>query len=315
MSASAPATPAPAPPAPAKPAAPSAFKKAQPFLVGGAAGMFATTIIQPLDMVKVRIQLVEKAGASKSPFKIAGDLLKADGVRGFYKGLDSALLRQATYTTTRMGAFRSISNHLTEKNHGKPPSFLEKAIAGLAAGGIGAVVGTPADVALIRMQADGTLPVEQRRNYTGVVNALSRMVKEEGPLSLFKGMSPTVVRAMSLNMGMLATYDQSKQVLEAKYGANFFTMLGSSGIAGFFASFCSLPFDFVKTRIQKMKPDAQGVYPYKSSLDCAMKVLKSEGPLAFYSGFPTYYVRIAPHAMITLLAIDFMNSKIKALGL
>lgn len=50
----------------------------------------------------------------------------------------------------------------------------QKALAGLAAGGLGALVGTPADLTLIRMQADNTLPPEQRRNYKGVGDAFSR---------------------------------------------------------------------------------------------------------------------------------------------
>ena len=84
----------------------------------------------------------------------------------------------------------------------------QKAGAGLAAGGLGALVGSPADLSLIRMQSDSTLPVEKRRNYTGVGNALTRIVKEEGVYGLFRGAGPTVVRAMSLNMGMLASNDQ-----------------------------------------------------------------------------------------------------------
>ena len=40
-------------------------------------------------------------------------------------------------------------------------------------------------------------------------------------------------------------------------------ILGGATIAGFFASACSLPFDFVKTRIQKMQPLPDGTYPYK----------------------------------------------------
>jgi solute carrier family 25 oxoglutarate transporter 11 len=40
------------------------------------------------------------------------------------------------------------------------------------------MVGNPADLALIRIQADSRLPVEQRRNYTTVFNAFSRIVKE-----------------------------------------------------------------------------------------------------------------------------------------
>ena len=69
-------------------------------------------------------------------------------------------------------------------------------------------MGSPADLSLIRMQADTTLPAEQRRNYKGVGDALGRIIKEEGIAGLFTGAGPTVVRAMALNMGMLASNDQ-----------------------------------------------------------------------------------------------------------
>lgn len=51
---------------------------------------------------------------------------------------------------------------------------------GVIAGAVGAFVGTPAEVALIRLTADGRLPLAERRNYTNVINALMRMVREEG---------------------------------------------------------------------------------------------------------------------------------------
>lgn len=51
------------------------------------------------------------------------------------------------------------------------------------------------------------LPAEKRRNYTGLTNALVRIVKEEGLTTLWRGSYPTVVRAMAMNMGMLTTYD------------------------------------------------------------------------------------------------------------
>jgi solute carrier family 25 oxoglutarate transporter 11 len=78
-------------------------------------------------------------------------------------------------------------------------------------------------------------------------------------------------------------------------------IVGGAFIAGFFASACSLPFDYVKTQIQKMKAGPDGKFPYTGPVDCALKTLASKGPLAFYTGFPTYCVRIAPHAVITLL--------------
>lgn len=49
-----------------------------------------------------------------------------------------------------------------------------------------------------------------------------------------------------------------------------------------------------------MQPDAEGKYPYTGSLDCAAKTLKAGGPLKFYTGFPVYCVRIAPHVMVLL---------------
>lgn len=44
-------------------------------------------------------------------------------------------------------------------------------------------------------------------------------------------------------------------------------VLGGATIAGFFAAACSLPFDFVKTRIQKMEPLPDGTMPYKVRLE------------------------------------------------
>ena len=89
----------------------------------------------------------------------------------------------------------------------------QKAGAGLAAGGLGALVGSPADLSLIRMQSDSTLPEAQRRNYKGVGDALTRIVKDEGAMGLFRGAGPTVTRAMALNMGMLASNDQASDLL------------------------------------------------------------------------------------------------------
>lgn len=65
------------------------------------------------------------------------------------------------------------------------------------------------------MQADGTLPPEQRRNYKGVGDAFVRIVREEGIGGLFRGCSPTVVRAMALNTGMFATNEQAKELLDS----------------------------------------------------------------------------------------------------
>ena len=58
---------------------------------------------------------------------------------------------------------------------GAPPGFFVKAGIGMAAGCCGAFVGTPAEVALIRMTSDGNLPADQRRNYKNAFEALVRI--------------------------------------------------------------------------------------------------------------------------------------------
>ncbi|KAJ3273129.1 hypothetical protein HDV01_004768 [Terramyces sp. JEL0728] len=281
------------------------YEGSKPFMYGGMAGMVATTVIQPIDMIKVSIQVHGKGGTT-NPLVVARNLIAQDGFLSLYRGLSAGLLRQATYTTARMGIFRTVSNKLKAEDGSL--TFAKRAIAGLVAGGLGSIIGTPCDLALIRMQADSSLPLQERRNYRNVMDALVRITKEEGVLGLWSGCIPTVARAMALNVGMLATYDQSKDLLEAQFGKNGATSFASSAVAGFFASAFSLPFDFVKTRIQKMKPDINGKLPYNGSIDCAIKVAQTEGPMAFYKGFWTFYVRIAPHAMITLLPLLTVKS-------
>ena len=59
-------------------------------------------------MIKVRVQLAAEAKTNTNPFKIASNLVKTEGFFRLYKGLDGALLRQITYTTSRMGVFNSL---------------------------------------------------------------------------------------------------------------------------------------------------------------------------------------------------------------
>ncbi|GMH08235.1 hypothetical protein Nepgr_010075 [Nepenthes gracilis] len=293
----------------AKPA--GVWPAVKPFVNGGASGMLATCVIQPIDMIKVRIQL-----GQGSATQVTKNMLQNEGIGAFYKGLSAGLLRQATYTTARLGSFRILTTKAVAANDGKPLPLYQKALCGLTAGAIGACVGSPADLSLIRMQADATLPAAQRRHYKNAFHALYRIVSDEGVLALWKGAGPTVVRAMALNMGMLASYDQSVEFFRGSLGmGEAATVVGAGAVSGFFASACSLPFDYVKTQIQKMQPDVDGRYPFSGSLDCAMKTLKSGGPFKFYTGFPVYFIRIAPHVMLTWIFLNQIQKLEKSAGL
>ncbi|KAJ9640477.1 putative mitochondrial 2-oxoglutarate/malate carrier protein [Coniosporium apollinis] len=288
------------------------MRGALPFINGGLAGMTATTVIQPIDMIKVRLQLAGegvKTGPKPTPITVTREILASGKALDLYTGLSAGLLRQAVYTTARLGFFDTFMNSLTarSKEKGTTVGFKERAGAGLAAGGLAAMVGNPADLALIRMQSDGLKPKEARANYRSVIDALLRISKTEGVAALWSGAYPTVVRAMALNFGQLAFFSEAKNQLKGSSLSPRTQTLTASAIAGFFASFFSLPFDFVKTRLQKQTRAPDGSLPYKGMFDCFRKVAKDEGLLRFYRGFSTYYVRIAPHAMVTLIVADYLG--------
>ncbi|KAI5922454.1 mitochondrial carrier domain-containing protein [Camillea tinctor] len=289
------------------------MRAALPFINGGVSGMIATTVIQPVDMVKVRLQLAGEGvatGPKPTPISVAREIIGQGKVLDLYTGLSAGLLRQAVYTTARLGFFDTFMKSLQTraKDNNTQVGFTERAGAGLAAGGLAAFIGNPADLALIRMQSDGLKPLAERKNYKSVVDAVTSIVRSEGVTALWAGATPTVVRAMSLNLGQLAFFSEAKVQLKAHTAWSSKTQtLTASAIAGFFASFLSLPFDFVKTRLQKQQRGPDGKLPYRSMADCFAKVARQEGLLRFYRGFGTYYVRIAPHAMVTLIVVDYLG--------
>ena len=147
------------------------------------------------------------------PALISG-MIKEGGVGSIYAGLDASLMRQAIYGTARIGLHRTFSDIIAEKTGGQVP-FWMKTLSGMASGSIAVCIGTPMDVALVRMQSDSMKPVAERRNYAHVLDAMGRTASEEGFGALYKGLIPNIGRGMAMNVGMLACYDQAKEVCAA----------------------------------------------------------------------------------------------------
>jgi len=254
------------------------------------------------------MQLSGEGGTKKkihsNSFTAGMNIIKSEGFLNLYTGLSAALFRQATYTTTRWGVYNWTLDYLTPKEKGKQISFLGKLIAGATGGGVGALVGVPAEVALIRMTADGRLPPENRRNYKHVFNALSRIINEEGITKLWRGCLPTIMRAIVLNAAQLAFYSQAKQMLlDRKYlNDNIYLHLVSSLISGFAATTVSLPIDITKTRIQTMKPGE-----YSGALDVLRKTIAKEGVFSLWKGFTPYYLKLGPHTILTFIFLEKMS--------
>ncbi|XP_014274599.1 mitochondrial 2-oxoglutarate/malate carrier protein [Halyomorpha halys] len=276
------------------------------FVIGGCAGMSGTMFVQPLDLVKNRMQLSGIGTAKKeytSSFNAIAKIFRNEGLFAFYNGLSAGLLRQATYSSTRLGVYTWLFTKFS--NDGTPPSFLVKAGIGSLAGICGAFVGTPAEVALIRMTADGKLPPAERRNYTNVFTALARITREEGFLTLWRGVIPTMGRSVVVNSVQLATYSQAKELLEKTgyFTEGILLHFCGSMISGFFTTVASLPVDIAKTRIQNMKI-IDGKPEFSGTFDVFVKLVKNEGIFALWKGFTPYYARIGPHTVLTFIFLE-----------
>ncbi|XP_021903570.1 mitochondrial uncoupling protein 5 [Carica papaya] len=324
------------------------------FVEGGIASIVAGCSTHPLDLIKVRMQLQgEKLTASNAnpaptlrpalafhsanttatllphdsirvspppqpprvgPISVGVRIVQAEGVAALFSGVSATVLRQTLYSTTRMGLYDVLKQKWSDPASGNMP-LTRKIVAGLVAGGIGAAVGNPADVAMVRMQADGRLPPAQRRNYSGVVDAITRMSKQEGVTSLWRGSALTVNRAMIVTASQLASYDQIKEAILEKgiMKDGLGTHVTASFAAGFVAAVASNPVDVIKTRVMNMKVEPGQAPPYSGAIDCALKTVKAEGPMALYKGFIPTISRQGPFTVVLFVTLEQVRKLLKEL--
>ncbi|XP_063829698.1 mitochondrial 2-oxoglutarate/malate carrier protein-like isoform X2 [Ostrinia nubilalis] len=183
--------------------------KSTKVLFGTVSGMLATAMVHPLDVIKVRLQLREK---KLSTTEVARLMVKCEGVKALYAGLSAGLMRQATYTTTRLSTYHLLNDYYKREYNvpkGSSLSTHDKVVIGIYAGLLGALVGNPSEVALVRMMADGPRlcsPCPRPRRYRSVFHAFYCIVREDGIRTLWRGSTLTLSRAMLVSVAQIGTY-------------------------------------------------------------------------------------------------------------
>eukprot|EP00743_Colponemidia_sp_Colp-15_P003056 GILK01003303.1.p1 GENE.GILK01003303.1~~GILK01003303.1.p1 ORF type:complete len:300 (-),score=38.34 GILK01003303.1:731-1630(-) len=275
------------------------------FVTGGLASMTAETVTIPVDVTKIRLQL---QGSGDSPDKMYNGMVdcmrktvKNEGIGGLYKGLAPAVLRQAVYSSIRMGVYEPIRNAIAGDNPN--PSFLIKFASGASAGAIGSFVANPTDLVKIRMQADRT-----GTRYTSTAHAFKDILSTEGFLGMWKGCAPNVQRAILVNAAELSTYDQCKSILlrSGLFADGPFAHFTASFMAGFCAACVSSPVDVMKTRLMNQKAGKDRLYT--GMIDCMSQTIKNEGVLALYKGFTPNWMRIGPWCVVMFMTYEQYRS-------
>lgn len=295
------------------------FSKIRPFVFAGLATMCSCAVVQPLSCMVVRIQIFgEEAGIKgkkpdRNPIRAAKYMWRTEGIKAFYRGLGAGLLRQATFGTTRLGVYRFLFEREKRINLQKGEtgdiSGFKRLFYSLFSGFCGALVGSPIDIAMVRLQSEHALPVEQRRNYRHVFHAISSIARNEGVGTLWRGFTGFALRVMAATSAQIVTFEETK-ILTNKIRGIEETDLTTRFIAIFFSGvFCTaacLPFDNVKMKMQKMTKDG-GETVYKGFSDCMVKTIRREGILGPWIGFSSFYMYAAPHTMISFLILDYLH--------
>lgn len=266
---------------------------------GGLAGTCAAGFTHPLDLIKVLLQTQQKQEFGLVSMTVR--VVKNEGVLALYSGISAGVLRQLTYTITRFGVYEMVKNHVANtRPENKNLSFAEKLSLAGASGFVGAIVGNPADVSNVRMQNDVKLPKDQRRNYKHVLDALMRVVREEGGTRLMNGVTMNSFRGALMTIGQIAFYDQVKQMMVASgyFKDTVPTHLTSSVIAATIATVLTQPADVMKTRLMNAKP---GQY---SGIGSVFMEVAKNGPLGFFKGFTPAFVRLAPHTILLFVFFE-----------
>lgn len=248
------------------------------------------------------------ASVTGKPFSIKS-MVAENGWMSVYDGIGAGVLRQVFYASSRFGLFETFRDKLHEIR-GKT-DFASRVGIGAVTGGIAAYISCPCEVAVVRMSNDATLPVEQRRNYKNVLDAGTRIVKEEGVSAFWRGSGPFVQRAMLVGVFQVATLDQFKDMyahyLSQKKNSipNVFCSAMTSGLI---YSIATMPLESSKNRMASQKPDPKtGELPYRGTFQTIRKVASQEGVLALFNGFLPYYVRCGGHTVCMFIAVQVLR--------
>lgn len=161
----------------------------------GAAAVFTVTFIHPIDVLKTRLQ-VSGDGSGGRNYKALGVtgtlrvIAAEEGVGAFWKGIGAAWMREASYTSLRLGLYGPIKTAMGLK---KDSSFFLKFVAGGLAGALGSTVGNPFDVVKTRMMA------AEGKAIPSMGSTFAELYKKQGLGGFYRGLEANVMRAVVLN--------------------------------------------------------------------------------------------------------------------
>ncbi|XP_051257895.1 mitochondrial uncoupling protein 2-like [Dicentrarchus labrax] len=274
------------------------------FFGAGTAACIADLITFPLDTAKVRLQIQGEAQKVEGALKYRGvfgtitTMVRTEGPRSLYNGLVAGLQRQMSFASVRIGLYDSMKQFYTRGT--ESAGIVTRLMAGCTTGAMAVAFAQPTDVVKVRFQAQVRL-ADGGRRYNSTLEAYKTIARDEGVRGLWRGCMPNITRNAIVNCSELVTYDIIKELI-LKYDL-MTDNLPCHFTAAFGAGFCTTvvasPVDVVKTRFMN-----SGSGQYSSAINCALTMLRQEGPTSFYKGFMPSFLRLGSWNIVMFVTYE-----------
>eukprot|EP01132_Coremiostelium_polycephalum_P000472 gene472-598_t len=172
-------------------------------ICGAGAGFLASFVLTPVELIKCRLQ-IQTTGEKKynGSFDCMVKILKENGVKGLYKGYVPTLSREVVGNMTFFSVYESMKKYFRSRN----PNGELTLPALITSGGVGGMaywtVLYPVDVAKSRIQV-----TEGNARAPSILSVLRLIYKQEGVKGLFRGYTPTIIRAFPSNAALFSVYE------------------------------------------------------------------------------------------------------------
>uniref|UniRef100_A0A1J3EME5 S-adenosylmethionine mitochondrial carrier protein n=1 Tax=Noccaea caerulescens TaxID=107243 RepID=A0A1J3EME5_NOCCA len=167
--------------------------------------LLGTAVRIPCEVLKQRLQ----AGMFNNVGEAIVGTWQQDGPRGFFRGTGATLCREVPLYVVGMGLYAE-SKKMVAQALGRELEAWETIAVGAVSGGIAAVVTTPFDVMKTRM-----MTATPGRPISMSMVAIS-ILRNEGPLGLFKGAVPRFFWVAPLGAMNFAGYELAKKAMHKK---------------------------------------------------------------------------------------------------
>jgi len=257
---------------------------------GGTAAAISKTAVAPIERVKLLLQVQDasKSIAVDKRYKGIMDVLvrvpKEQGFWALWRGNLANVIRY--FPTQALNfAFKDTYKKLFIEGLDKKKDFWKFFAGNLASGGAAGATSLcfvyPLDFARTRLAAD--VGKGNSREFKGLADCLVKIAKSDGPIGLYRGFFVSVQGIIIYRAAYFGMFDTAKIVFAGEGGKlNFFAAWAIAQVVTVGSGVLSYPWDTVRRRMMMQSGRADVLY--KNTWDCAVKIVKNEGPRALFKG-------------------------------